>query len=96
MWAAERTTPVRSLNGWSDLARNPLILTDEDCEQTVRLFEMLPGLSLGLNTNVAFRLTMPGRVTATDAHRRDGHTLEWKFEPLDEPVEVCAKSELGG
>lgn len=75
------------------------ILTLED-GQAERLFqETLPGLNLGFNTNVVFRLTLPGRVTVTNAHRRDGNTLEWEFSPLDEltgTVEVFAEAELGG
>jgi hypothetical protein len=74
-----------------------LVLDDEQAE---RLFsETLPGLNLGFNTNVVVRLTMPGRVTVTNAHRRDGNTLEWEFSPLDElagAVEVFAEAELGG
>lgn len=75
------------------------VLTLDD-EQAERLFqETLPGLNLGFNTNVVFRLTMPGRVTVTNAHRQDGNTLEWEFSPLDElagAVEVFAEAELGG
>jgi hypothetical protein len=72
---------------------------DIDDEQAERLFaETLPGLNLGLNTSVVVRLTLPGHVTTTNADRRDGNTLEWKFSPLDNltaPVEVVAEAVIG-
>ena len=75
------------------------LLAMED-EQAERLFEeMLPGLSVAFNTAVVFRLTLPGRVTSTNADHQDGNTLEWEFSPLDAlaaPIELFAESVLGG
>lgn len=69
-------------------------------EKAARLFEQtLPGLNLGFNTSVLFRLTLPGRITTTNTANRDGNTLEWKFSPLDDltgPVEVFAEAVIGG
>lgn len=65
-------------------------------EELERLFEdRLPGLNLGFNTQVVFRLTLPGTVTATNGARVEGGVLEWTFSPLDrltEPVEVFAEA----
>jgi hypothetical protein len=73
---------------------------DMEDEQLGRLFEQtLPGLNLGFNTTVVFRLTLPGAVGATNASSRDGNVLEWQFNPLDNlmaPLEVFAESVVGG
>jgi hypothetical protein len=55
----------------------------------------LQGMNLALNTEIRFRLLMPGRVSATNAERREGDTLVWEFNPLDAlatPVEIHAES----
>lgn len=75
-------------------------LLNMDDEQVARLFEeTVPGLNLGFNTSVVFRLTLPGRITTTNTDSRDGNTLEWTFSPLDDltgPVEVFAEAVMGG
>jgi hypothetical protein len=75
-------------------------LLDDKDERISRIFEeTLPGLNLGLNTSVVFRLTLPGTVSTTNAPERDGNTLSWTFSPLDNltgPVEVFAESVVGG
>ncbi|HKJ03090.1 MAG TPA: hypothetical protein VJ997_11565 [Longimicrobiales bacterium] len=75
-------------------------LLDDENDSVSRLFEaVLPGMNLGLNTSVVFRLTLPGTVTTNNASERDGNTLEWKFSPLDNftgPVEVFAESVVEG
>jgi hypothetical protein len=75
-------------------------LLDDGDDRVSRLFEeTLPGLNLGLNTSVVFRLNLPGTVSTTNASGRDGKTLTWKFSPLDNftgPVEVFAESVVGG
>ena len=75
-------------------------LLDDKDDRVSRLFEeTLPGMNLGLNTSVVFRLTLPGTVSTTNASERDGNTLEWKFSPLDNltgPVEVFAESVVEG
>lgn len=69
-------------------------------EESERLFkETLPGLNLGFNTEVTFRLKLPGTVSTTNAERREGGVLEWEFSPLDnltEPFEVFAEAVVGG
>ncbi len=59
--------------------------------------ELLPGLLSG--THVTYTLTMPGEVTTTNAHDRDGNTLEWEFSTDDAmaaPVVLVAESLVGG
>lgn len=69
-------------------------------EEAERLFaQTLPGLNLGFNTSMVFRLTLPGRITTTNTARRDGNTLEWRFSPLDDitsPIEVFAEAVVSG
>lgn len=58
---------------------------------------LLPGVSLAMNTNIVMRLTMPGQITTTNAHKRDGNTLEWDFSPGDAfsaPIVLVAESVL--
>jgi len=75
-------------------------LLDDDDQRLAPLFEKtLPGLNLGLNTEVVFRLNLPGTVSTTNASGRDGTTLTWKFSATDNftgPVEVFAESVVGG
>jgi hypothetical protein len=62
------------------------------------LQEELPGLNVALNSEITFRLNMPGRVTDSNAHHRDGTTLVWEFGPgdaLSAPVEIYAESVVG-
>jgi hypothetical protein len=61
------------------------------------LEEDLPGLNVALNSEMVFRLNMPGRVTRSNAHRREGTTLVWEFGPADAfytPIEIYAESLL--
>jgi hypothetical protein len=42
---------------------------------------------------------MPGVVTDSNAHKREGSTLIWEFGPADAlytPVEIFAESVVGG
>ena len=75
------------------------MLTDlfEDDSQVVQTFldEVIPGLTLSINTSIQFRLNMPGRVTDSNAHETDGNTLIWEFSPSDAiqtPIEIFAES----
>lgn len=73
------------------------VLRDED--RLISFAREMPGLDLALNANVVFRLNMPGRVTDSNAHEREGTTLVWEFGPGDAfraPVEVYAESVVGG
>jgi len=59
------------------------------------LNETVPGMNLAFNTQITFRLNMPGRVTNSNAHERDGTTLVWEFGALDAlatPIEIFAES----
>lgn len=59
------------------------------------LDQLLPGMSLAMNTNIVMRLTMPGQVTNTNAHKREGSTLVWEFSPTDAlaaPIVLIAES----
>ena len=62
------------------------------------LVHTLPGLNLAINSEVSFRLTMPGQVTNTNAHEQDGNTLIWEFGPADAlgaPILLVAESVMG-
>jgi hypothetical protein len=70
-------------------------LYDDDERFGELLGQKLPGLELAINTAIIFRLNMPGRVTNSNAHDRDGDTLVWEFGPGDAgsaPVEIFAES----
>lgn len=70
-------------------------LYDDDEPLERFMDEKLPGLALAINTSFTFRLNMPGRVTNSNAHERDGDTLVWEFGPGDAgstPVEIFAES----
>jgi hypothetical protein len=74
------------------------LYTGDDDEIVAFFEEIVPGLNLGLNTNIVFRLTMPGRVTSSNAQDTDGNTLVWEFGPTDalaSPVELFAESVVG-
>ena len=69
------------------------VLLDDD--RFLALTRELPGLDLAFNANVVFRLNLPGTVTDSNAHKRDGATLVWEFGPADAlmtPVEIYAES----
>lgn len=73
-------------------------LVDSDERLVQFLEEELPGLNLALNSEIVFRLTLPGRVTRSNAHDREAGVLIWKFSPADAlegPIEILAESELG-
>ncbi|HSG08860.1 MAG TPA: hypothetical protein VLA36_10915 [Longimicrobiales bacterium] len=75
------------------------LLDDEDGRMSQLFERTLPGLNLGVNTSVIFRLTLPGTVSTTNASGRDGNTLTWKFSATDNftgPVEVFAESVVEG
>jgi hypothetical protein len=69
----------------------------DDVDGLDEFMQRLPGLQLAFNSEIVFRLNMPGQVTASNAHDRDGATLIWKFGPGDatsEPVEIFAESQV--
>lgn len=70
----------------------------EDGRLETFLDERVPGLNLAFNTQIVFRLNMPGRITNSNAHKRDGNTLVWEFGPVDaiaSPIEILAESVVG-
>lgn len=74
-------------------------LVDNDDRLVTFLEEELPGLNLALNSEVIFRLELPGRVLRSNAHTREDGTLIWKFGPADAihtPVEIFAESRVEG
>ncbi len=71
------------------------LFEDDSVTMQVFLDELVPGLTLSLNTSIIFRLNMPGRVTDSNAHETDGNTLVWEFSPSDAiqaPIEIYAES----
>jgi len=71
---------------------------DEDDELGDFIEGRLPGVQLAIQSEIVFRLNMPGRVTTSNAHDRDGATLIWKFGPADAataPVVIFAESVIG-
>ena len=73
------------------------VLEESDERLVSFLEESLPGMNIALNSEITFRLNMPGRVTNSNAHKRDGSTLIWEFGPADAfytPVEIFAESVL--
>jgi hypothetical protein len=89
---ARQSYPDADEESFRELLRE---LYDDD-EQFGEFIEgKLPGLQLAINTAIVFRLNMPGRVTNSNAHERDGDTLVWEFGPGDAgaaPVEIFAES----
>ena len=64
-----------------------------------RFVGLLPGLNLAINSEISFHLTMPGRITSSNAHDQEGNTLVWEFTPADAltaPVVLTAESIIGG
>lgn len=73
------------------------VLLDDD--RFIAFTRELPGLDLAFNANIVLRLNMPGTVTDSNAHDRDGTTLVWEFGPADAlltPIEIYAESVIGG
>jgi len=67
---------------------------DEDDELGDFIQQQLPGVQLAGNSEIIFRLNMPGRVTSSNSHERDGETLIWEFGPWDAAtrLEILAES----
>lgn len=73
------------------------IYDDDEDNMAAFIATRLPGVELAANSEIVFRLNMPGRVTESNAHDQDGPTLIWKFGPGDAvtaPVEIFARSVL--
>lgn len=103
--AVVRSTADHFLKRFPDTAEEPLLevlrqsLVDVDERLEGFLEEELPGLNIALNSEIVFRLNMPGEVTNSNAHKRDGSTLVWEFGPADAfhtPIEIVAESVVGG
>ncbi|MGW8266395.1 MAG: hypothetical protein ACWGSQ_08510 [Longimicrobiales bacterium] len=72
------------------------VLLDDD--RFITFTREMPGLDLAFNAHVVFRLRLPGTVTDSNAHKRDGTTLVWEFGPADAlltPIEIYAESVMG-
>jgi hypothetical protein len=88
-------------NASEDALRKRLDLFSDEFEggePTERLDYLLPGMSQA-GGEVIFRLSMPGRVTTTNAHEREGNILIWEFntdDALSAPVVLVAESVVGG
>ncbi len=70
---------------------------EADAQFEAWLEEKLPGTVLAGNSEIVYRLNMPGRVVESNAHERDGATLVWKFSPWDAystAVEIYAESRV--
>jgi hypothetical protein len=98
---ASKVIGARYPNANPDVVRNTLsqILSGETEGLETLFEETLPGLNLGFNTAIVFRLTMPGTVTHSNARETDGETLVWEFGPTDalaQAVEIVAESVEGG
>jgi hypothetical protein len=69
---------------------------DDDRDEFGEFVEtLLPGVQLAINTEIVFRLSLPGRILSSNAHDRDGDTLIWEFVPgdaLSAPLEIVAES----
>lgn len=71
------------------------IYDDEDDAFERFIQEELPGVELAINSEIVFRLQMPGRITSSNAHDRERNTLIWEFAPgdaLSAPLEIVAES----
>ena len=71
------------------------IYEDDDDRFEDYVLGELPGVELAINSEIVFQLTMPGRITASNAHDRDRNTLIWEFAPGDAltgPLEIVAES----
>ncbi|MFH1763122.1 MAG: hypothetical protein ABIF09_02920 [Gemmatimonadota bacterium] len=92
---------AKNPNASEEALRKRLDLFSDDFEggdPTERLDYLLPGMSQA-GGEVIFRLTMPGRVTTTNAHEREGNILIWEFntdDALSAPVVLVAESVVGG
>lgn len=75
------------------------LLNSKGDQLVTLLEEWLPGVNLGINTDMVVRVTLPGTVITTNAAERDGNTLEWSFGPMENitsPVEIFAEAVVGG
>lgn len=93
---AQRVVRQRYPEVDEEFFENMLRQVYEDEDRLVAFIEgQLPGVQLAANTEIVFRLNMPGRVTTSNAHDRDGTTLVWEFGPGDAtttPIEIFAES----
>jgi hypothetical protein len=73
---------------------------DKEGEEALNEFimEKLPGVYLAGHTSMTFRITMPGEITETNAHKVEGRTAIWEYDlmlaPFNHAVKLFAKSEL--
>lgn len=93
---AQRVVRQRYPEVDEEFFENMLRQVYEDEDRLMAFIEgQLPGVQLAASTEIVFRLNMPGRVTTSNAHGRDGTTLVWEFAPGDAtttPIEIFAES----
>lgn len=90
-------SPEAGQEGLEGTLNEALVESDDDLVRFLE--EDLPGLNLAINSEITFRLKLPGRVTRSNAHSRENGMLIWKFSPGDAlhgPIEIVAESEVGG
>ncbi len=88
----QRSYPDATAGYFADLLKQ-IHADDDEFERFIH--RRLPGVALAVNSEIVFRLSMPGRVLSSNAHDRDGNTLIWEFAPgdaLTAPLEIHAES----
>jgi hypothetical protein len=93
-----RRYPDGDVESFKNMLRQ--IYEDEDDKLGSFIEARLPGVQLATATEIIYRLNMPGRVTASNAHDRDGTTLVWEFglvwegagDAVTAPLEIFAES----
>jgi hypothetical protein len=93
-----RRYPEGDVESFKNMLRQ--IYEDEDDKLGGFIEARLPGVQLSAASEIIYRLNMPGRVTASNAHDRDGNTLVWEFglawegggDAVTAPVEIFAES----
>lgn len=92
-----RRYPGAAADAFANMLRQ--VIEDDQDKLASFITADLPGVELAANSEIIFRLNMPGRVTESNAHDREGTTLIWKFGPGDAvtaPVEIFARSVVEG
>jgi hypothetical protein len=95
-WTIRSGHPGEDLGGIREVIERTI---DERGEKMLDAYiiEKLPGVYLAGHTSMAFRITMPGEITETNAHRVEGQTAIWEYDlmvaPFNRPVKLFVQSE---